>query len=75
MLSEDIILKIIDGEEIAPEEVGEQEKEEAVREAVPSLPPTVTRPIRTFQPSTRVSSTGREFTYGKDINNFLDNGQ
>lgn len=75
MLSEEIILKIIDGEEIAPEEVGETEKEEAVKEAVSSLPPTAIRPIRTFQPAKRVSSTGREFTYGQEINNFLNNGQ
>ncbi len=48
--------------------------EQTVADIVPSLPPTVIRPIRTYTPKKRVSSTGREYTYGEVIKDYLENG-
>lgn len=48
--------------------------EQTVIDVLPSLPPTVVRPIRTYTPKVRVNSNGREYKYGGAIKDYLENG-
>lgn len=56
------------------DENDEQVYEDAGLQALPTLPPVALRPPRVYTPKERISSTGKTYTYGQSIRNYMENG-
>lgn len=74
MLSDEVLAKIVNGEELVEQEVQPEVEQKVVEEVVPTLPPVDVRsPELKFPVLKRKNRRGKEYTYGQSINDFLSN--
>lgn len=74
MLSDEVLAKIVNGEELEEQEVQPEVEQKVVEEVVSTLPPVDVRsPELKFPVTTRKNKRGKVFNYGAGVNDFLSN--